>query len=94
MTEQPEPKIVITDAQIEAWLKEDKADPKPMAMLNRANFVALLAELKANRKTVEALKLKTEGQDGLLTAYRLGRRPSEATFKKLEKAARLLEQIK
>jgi hypothetical protein len=94
MTEQPKPKIVLTNAQIEAWLKEDKADPKPIAMLDRANFVALLAELKANRKMVEALKLKTEGQEGLLVAYRFGRRPSEATFKKLEKAAKLLEQVK
>jgi hypothetical protein len=94
MNEQPKPKIVFTDAQIEAWLKEDKADPKPIAMLDRANFVALLAELKANRKMVEALKLKTEGQEGLLVGYRLGRPPSETTWKKLEKAAKLLEQIK
>lgn len=93
MTEQPKPKIVFTDAQIEAWLKEDKTDPKPIAMLDRANFVALLLELKANRKMVEALKLKTEGQDGLLVAYRLGRRPSEATFKKLDKARMLLENL-
>lgn len=39
-------------------------------------------------REVARLKLLVEGQDELLVAYRLGSRPKESTFRKLERARR------
>lgn len=42
----------------------------------------------------DALALLVEGKDGLLAAYRIGRPPSESTWKKLEKAKARLDALK
>lgn len=53
---------------------------------SEADIGDMLAELDRLEIERDAYKLLAEGQQGMIAAYRLGRRPSEAVFAKLEKA--------
>lgn len=44
-------------------------------------------------KDLEALELMIEGQEMLLTAYRIGARTPEGAFRKIDKARKVLDPI-
>lgn len=55
-------------------------------------LLQLEADLARVTQERDALRLLVEGKDGLLAAYRIGRPPSAATWKKLEQAKKALGQ--
>lgn len=62
-------------------------------------YIHKLLEDQANEKEehlvsiIRALQLRVDGQQGLMVAYRTGGRVAEATFKKLERATKLLVRL-
>lgn len=48
------------------------------------------AENEKIAQRIKGLELRIEGKNGILTAYRLGRQPSQAAFDKLGRANEIL----
>ena len=71
-------------------------DRDEMNLVERAEWIVSRAERAEDRIAeleglVSAYRLLVEGKNGLIAAYRVGRPPSEATWKKLERAKKKIE---
>lgn len=83
--------IRIDGLSLECWREGVMHEHIPINV--RDGFLAALDLIESQQARIAALELMLEGKEGLLVAFRLGKRPAEKTWKLLETAEKALAAL-